>query len=406
VPLPHETTAAHRSSAPREHTSSSPSRERGTATRRVGFVAGALEAGGGLERYELATAKGLTRRGWDVLCLYQKNGDLLREWSETAEVRERSQLDDERIAEVLSRVDVIYVHDYERFETALRYGAKAGRPVVGHLHLPPLYLRHGWRALVRGRLARSYDPRVLGRQTEMTRFIAVSHHTRALWIEAGLPEDRIEVVHNGIDLNTFRPARRGERDEVRARLGIEPDAYVIGFVGRIEPAKGIEELVRAVNAVAERSTRHVVLLVVGEPSRWRTEEESKSYVASLRRKATADTRWLGHRSDVPELYRGMDLVVVPSQWDEPFGLVAAEALASQVPVVATRRGGLSEVLTGSLAVNLVDTSWRAIARGIERHIEDPGRAAWIAEQGRRVVMRDFDVARAMERIDQVLRGVE
>src|SRR5690606_17889253 len=108
------------------------------------------------------------------------------------------------------------------------------------------------------------------------------------------------------------------------------------------------------------------------------------FVAELHQKARADTRWLGQRNDVAALYRGMDLVVVPSQWDEPFGLVAVEALASEVPVLATRRGGLSEVLSGPLSVNLVDTSWRAIARGIERHIEDPTRGAWLGQQGRRI----------------------
>lgn len=404
VPLHHETSAERRTPAPRAHGAPSPSRGRDTTTGRVGFVAGALEAGGGLERYELATAQGLAHRGWGVVCFYQKDGDLLPEWSATAELHERTRLDDAHIVDALSHVDVIYVHDYERFETAVRYGISARRPVVGHLHLPPMYLRTGWRARLRGRHAVRYDPRALGPQTQIARFIAVSHHTRALWVDAGLPDDRIEVVHNGIDLTTYRPARRGEREEVRARLGVADDAFVIGFVGRIEPAKGIEELLRAVNAVAERTRRHIVLVVVGEPSRWHTAEESASYVASLRKQAAVDARWLGHRNDVPELYRGMDLVVVPSQWDEPFGLVAAEALASEVPVVATRRGGLSEVLTGPLSVNLVDTSWRAIARGIERHIQDPTRGAWIGQQGRRVVLRDFEVAQAMERIENVLRG--
>lgn len=403
VSLPQQISAEHRD-ARRANASPSSSSDRETATCRVGFVAGPLVAGGGLERYELATAKGLTRRGWDVVCLYEGDGDLVPDWSATAELHERSRLDDARIAEALASVDVIYVHDYEHFGTALRYGIAAGRPVVGHLHLPPLFLRSGWRARLRGRLALHYDPRVLGSQTEMTQFIAVSHHTRSRWVEAGLPEDRIVVVHNGVDLTTFHPPRPGEREDVRARLGIADDAFVVGFVGRIEPVKGIEELIRAVNAVAERVQRHVVLVVIGEPSLYRSSEEGASYVAALRRMSAVDTRWLGHRSDVAELYRGMDLVVVPSRWDEPFGLVAAEALASQVPVVATRRGGLSEVLTGPLSANLVDTSWRAIARGIERHIEDPSRAAWIGEQGRRIAVRNFDVTRAMERIDQVLRG--
>jgi spore coat protein SA len=225
-----------------------------------------------------------------------------------------------------------------------------------------------------------------------------------MWVHAGLPGARIDVVHNGVDLRRFRPAEPGERDALRARLGVADDVFLVGYVGRLDRPKGIEHLIRAVASLTSSATKPVALMVVGGPSRWMG-ADGERFAAELRRMSPPGTLWLGPRDDVHELYRAMDLLVVPSQWDEPFGLVAAEALASEVPVVGTRRGGLAEVMAGPLEVNLVGTSWRELADGIARHMADPTRGIWLGSAGRRTVARRFDVDQAVAGIDQVLRGV-
>jgi len=245
---------------------------------------------------------------------------------------------------------------------------------------------------------------VFGPKTGIDRFIAVSDHTKGRWVRAGLPADRIEVVHNGVDLRRFRPALPGERGAVRDRLGVADDVFLIGYVGRLDREKGIEHLVEAVGLLAAGSSRRVALMVIGAPSRWMG-DDGVHYEAALRRLSPTGTLWLGPREDVHELYRAMDLLVVPSQWHEPFGLVAAEAMASEVPVLGTRRGGLAEVMSGPLDVNLVGTSSRELADGIARHLDDPARGARLGSVGRRTVEQRFDVERAVAGIEQVLRGV-
>ena len=246
---------------------------------------------------------------------------------------------------------------------------------------------------------------VFGPSTGIDRFIAVSDHTRGDGCDAGLPADRIEVVHNGVDIRRFRPALPGERDAVRDRLGVEDDVFLIGYVGRLDREKGIEHLVQAVGLLARKATRRRSRsMVIGAPSRWMG-DDGAHYEPQLRRLSPPGTLWLGPRDDVNELYRAMDLLVVPSQWDEPFGLVAAEALASEVPVLGTRRGGLAEVMSGPLEVNLVGTSSRELADGIARHLDDPARGARLGSVGRRMVEQRFDVERAVAGIEQVLRGV-
>ena len=76
-----------------------------------------------------------------------------------------------------------------------------------------------------------------------------------------------------------------------------------------------------------------------------------------------------------------------------------------MPVVGTRRGGLAEVMSGPLEVNLVGTSSPQLADGIARHLEDPARGVELGRAGRRVVEQRFDVERAVAGIEQVLRGV-
>jgi glycosyltransferase involved in cell wall biosynthesis len=372
-----------------------------TAAPRVGFVSGVLEGTGGLELFELTAAQGLARRGWDVVCVYEQPGDLLGAWTATADVHARGD-------GALRDVDVLYVHDVQRLPAAIDIRRRHGVPIVCHLHLPPFHLRSGLAGRLTGRHRYAVDEDVIGRRTPVDRFIAVSHRLRRLWVEAGLPADRVEVVHNGVDVDRFRPAAPGERERVRAALGLAEDAFVVAYVGRLERMKGVGELFRAFRAVDAATSRPMRLLVVGGPSRpigAPIDAEKDAFVVHLHRSAPRGTSWLGRRQDVPELMRALDLLVVPSQWDEPFGLVAAEAMASGIPVVGTRKGGLTEVLTGPLAADAVGTSWRAIARAIRRHVEDPARGARLGVEGRRLATTRFDIERTVQEIERVLRGV-
>jgi glycosyltransferase involved in cell wall biosynthesis len=371
-----------------------------TSGPRVGFVSGVLEGTGGLELFELAAAGGLADRGWDVVCVYDQPGDRLVQWSATASVHHGRE-------DALVDADVLYVHDTQRLPAALEIGRRIGRPVVGHLHLPPFHRRGGLLAHVAGRERYSVDD-ALGPRTTVDRFIAVSHRTRQMWIDVGLPADRIEVVHNGVDVRRFRPPEPGERDDVRARLGIEDDVFVVGYVGRLEREKGLSQLFRAFRSVREATGRRMRLLMVGGPSRREgggIGAAKEAYLTELHRTAPRHSTWMGRRNDIDELMRGMDLVVVPSQWEEPFGLVAAEALASGVPVLGTRRGGLTEVLAGPLAENLVGTSWRSIARGMRRHVDEPSRGPRLGSLGRAAIEANFDIAQTVQGIERVLRSV-
>lgn len=193
--------------------------------------------------------------------------------------------------------------------------------------------------------------------------------------------ERVVTVTPGVDLSTFSP---GSRPAARAALGLPPDAVVLLFVGRIQPLKAPDILVRAAARMieADPSLRHrLVVAVVGGPSGSGTEQPE-----ALQRLAAA----LGvgdvvrfqppvARSLLPQWYRAADVTVVPS-YSESFGLVAVESQACGTPVVASAVGGLTTAISDGLSGLLVDGhDVDDYARVLRRLVDAPALRAELSE---------------------------
>jgi D-inositol-3-phosphate glycosyltransferase len=192
----------------------------------------------------------------------------------------------------------------------------------------------------------------------------------------GACPDNVFVVTPGVDLQRFTPSTG--KAAARAKLNIAPDAYVLTFVGRIQPHKGPEVLVRTVAEMVSHSPHlraKLALVIIGGASGSGSSEPD-------RLKALA--KFLGvediihfmppvSRDVLPDWYRAADLVCVPS-YSESFGLVALEAQACGTPVVATAVGGLRTAVADGISGSLVDghdpRAWSAV---ISRLLADPAR---------------------------------
>ena len=188
--------------------------------------------------------------------------------------------------------------------------------------------------------------------------------------------DTVHVVNPGVDLFTFTPGTG--RKAAREKIGTPADALVVTFVGRIQPHKGPEVLIRATSELVKHSPQlrsRLIVNIIGGASGANTEE-----VERLKELAT----WLNiddvihfappvPRADLVHWYRAADLVCVPS-YSESFGLVALEAQACGTPVVATAIGGLRTAVADGISGVLVDghdpKAWSSV---IARLLHEPQR---------------------------------
>lgn len=232
------------------------------------------------------------------------------------------------------------------------------------------------------------------------RLIAVSEATRAFHIGQGADPGKVVTVHNGVDLDRFRPRSRDE--QVRRELGLPPDALVALTVGQIGLRKGWDVLAEAVAALAER---HPDLQVVLAGERYSGKAETVAYEAGVRERFAAAmpgrVHFVGYRDDMPELMNAADLLVHPAR-QEPFGRVLLEAAASGLPIIATRVGGTAELLEDGTSARLVPPGdAAALAEAISELLGDaPLRAAFGAAVRRRVE-EAFSAELAAQRLGNV-----
>jgi len=174
----------------------------------------------------------------------------------------------------------------------------------------------------------------------ISRFVTVSAELRGWLIDdVGISGDKIVQIINGVDTEKFRPGEN--RGLAKQILGLDPDSFVIGTVGRLDPVKDFQTLVKAVAglfATEGDKTAKAALVVIGSGP-----EEQKLKTLADNLGLAGRVVFLGERKDVSELMQGMDLFVLPSI-AEGISNTILEAMAVGLPVVASRAGGNRELV--------------------------------------------------------------
>jgi glycosyltransferase involved in cell wall biosynthesis len=236
-----------------------------------------------------------------------------------------------------------------------------------------------------------------------TTVVANSRYT-ADSVAAAAPGARLTVVHNPVDLAHFDPAQL-DRSAARARLG-EPAAgrLLLGVVAQLSPWKGQDTAIEALRLVCEQGLdAHLLLIGSAKFVARATRFDNEAYVRRLRALVAdagleARVSWLGEREDVPELVRALDILLLPSQ-EEPFGRALIEAMALEVPVLATNVGGPVEILRDGCEGRLLapgdPVAWAAAIRALA---ERPEEARAMGRAGRRRAERDFSLEHHVQAI--------
>jgi glycosyltransferase involved in cell wall biosynthesis len=232
------------------------------------------------------------------------------------------------------------------------------------------------------------------------RVIANSRHTERGLAASGVPQDRMIVIHRGLDLDDF--ASRVDESRVRAELGITPTIRVITTVGRLQRWKGQHVVIRAARLVIAKFT-NVRFLIVGD-ALFGIETD---YPAELRALIAelglgANVTMTGFRNDIPAILAASDIVLVPSVVPEPFGMVTIEAMAVGRAVVGTDSGGTKEIITeGESGLLVRPNSPEALAEAILTLLADDGFRTMLGGRARVVVRDRFSIDRMVKEHERV-----
>jgi glycosyltransferase involved in cell wall biosynthesis len=212
---------------------------------------------------------------------------------------------------------------------------------------------------------------------------------------------KLHVVYPGVDHTRFRP-QPGARLRLRREFGVGEHEPLVGVVARLSPEKGIGDFVDAF-ALCLRRHPGARAVVIGDAC-----ASTAAYAQEVRQRAARlgdSIHFAGFRADVADCYAAFDLLVVPSR-HEGFGRVLVEAMAAQLPIVATRTEGIPEVVvhgeTGLLAEPGQPSS---LADAMATVLGDPGRSRRFARFGRERAEASFTIqaqAEAMQAIYQRL----
>ncbi|MDG3009951.1 D-inositol-3-phosphate glycosyltransferase [Rhodococcus sp. D2-41] len=249
--------------------------------------------------------------------------------------------------------------------------------------VPLVHTAHTLAAVKNASLAEGDTPEPAARQIgeqqvvdEADRLIAntVEERDQLVSIHGADPE-QVDVVAPGADLTRYHP---GNRAAARAELGLDPDETIVTFVGRIQPLKAPDVLLRAAAAMPDRAVR---VLVVGGPSGTGLDRPQALIELAAQLGISDRVTFLPPQppARLAQVYRASDLVAVPS-YSESFGLVAIEAQACGTPVVAADVGGLGVAVrdgeTGLLVAGHRTDDWAAALTSL---VADPGRRARLAQ---------------------------
>ncbi|HEY8406954.1 MAG TPA: glycosyltransferase family 4 protein [Gaiellaceae bacterium] len=234
--------------------------------------------------------------------------------------------------------------------------------------------------------------------TVTTRLIAVSPEVRDDLVRLGVaPREKFAVIRLGIQLDERVSAAGAARRETRRRMGISPEAFVVGWVGRMTAVKRTDDVLLAFAGVLDRGVDAWLCLIGDGPDRQRLERRAHE-LGIVRR-----CLFVGYQDEVAPYYEAIDALLLPSA-NEGTPVSVIEALAAERPAVATRVGGVPDVVREGVDGYLVDVGDAdTLAARLVELAGDPDKRDAMGREGRRRVLERYAVDRLVDDIDALYR---
>lgn len=285
-------------------------------------------------------------------------------------------------------VDILHSH---------KFGSNVWAAALTTLARPPVFVAHEHTWSYSGdRLRILLDRRLIASRADA--LVAVSRDDQRKMVEIErIPPEKTRFIPNGIDLEP-PPKDAGKR--IRRELGLGVDQPVIGTVATLRAQKALDVLIEAALILREEFTDLAVLVAGGADPQ--AAEEAARLEALVARLGVGETvRFLGPRDDVPSLLAALNVAVISSDY-EGSPLSAMEYMEAALPVVATRVGGVPDIVVdGETGLLVPPRDPVAIATAVTRLLAEPELARRMGEAGRRRRRAEFDLSATVRRVEQL-----
>lgn len=269
-------------------------------------------------------------------------------------------------------VNIIHTHEVRSDVVGLIAGKITKRPVISTLH--------GWiQNGLKGKLYTTLDKSIL---PFFDHLIAVSERMKEDVIRIGVSKEKVSVLHNALVIDNYKRDRSDST--FRKQIGIDDGMYLIGNIGRLSPEKGHVDFLAAAAEVL-KNYKNIKFVLIGSGS-----EESNLRKIIEELNIGNSVIFAGYRNDMLTVYNSLDLVV-QSSYTEGMPNVVLEALAMEVPVIATDVGGTSEaIISNETGILIQPRDPRKLAMKIIQYLKNTNSVAAMVINGRKLVETKFD----------------
>ncbi|NQT95439.1 MAG: glycosyltransferase [Candidatus Omnitrophica bacterium] len=332
---------------------------------------------GGVETGTLDLAKELTRHGHKAIVI-SNGGRLVKELTASGAIHHKLPVHEKnpitiismvrKISDIIKEEDIDIVHARSRVPAISSFfAAKASR-------VPFITTCHG-----------HYSAHIFSRVMGWGKFVIVSGNVvaRHMIKNFKVPRQRIRLVPRGVDLEKFPFESKQQKDNKKE--------FAIGVIGRITPIKGHVYFIRAMSKVV-RLMPNVKAFIIGDAPASKPKYRQELEVLVRRLSLSRYISFQGRCDDIPKRITKLDLVVMPSVGEETFGRSIIEAQATGVPVIASRIGGIIDIIKdGDSGILVPPKDWNALSDSIIRVLKDRNLRNRLIQNGRRNVEKNFSL---------------
>ena len=294
-----------------------------------------------------------------------------------------------KMAEVMTRYDLEILHVHYAIPHSI--SAYLAKMMLKERVVPFVTTLHGTDITLVGN-DRSYLPITRFGIEQSDAVTAVSEYLKRRTLEEFQVKREVTVVPNFVDCNLYAPST----DKALRQKFANPDEGILMHISNFRPLKRVEDVIETFSLV--RKKRKARLLMIGDgPDRPKAEWLANTHGIS------GDVEFLGKQNDMSRVLSIADILLLPSEL-ESFGLVALEAMACEVPVIATRVGGIPEVVRDGIDGFLYDVGdVTSMAQGCLRILEDPRLRSTIGEAAREHAHRDYCSSKIVAQYEELYR---